>query len=62
MAFDEKLASRVRAAIEIAAELTEKKMFGGLCFLLGGRMCGGVLGEDLVIRSQCSFWSSASFA
>ena len=30
--------------------ITEKKMFGGLAFLLGKRMCCGVLNDDLVIR------------
>jgi TfoX/Sxy family transcriptional regulator of competence genes len=50
MAFEEKLASRVRAATKLMGQLAEKKMFGGLCFLHEGKMCCGILGEDLVIR------------
>ncbi|WP_067688723.1 TfoX/Sxy family protein [Nocardia jejuensis] len=39
MAYDEKLADRIRDALGPAqGEVTEKKMFGGLAFLLGGNM------------------------
>ena len=50
MSFDEKLAGRVRA--ELAAEdgVSEKKMFGGLCFLHQGRMFAGLAGDDLMVR------------
>jgi hypothetical protein len=50
MAYDEELADRVRSALAARRRTTEKKMFGGIAFLLGGRMCCGVLGEDLVLR------------
>ena len=43
MAFDEGLAERVREALRDRRDLTEKKMFGGLCFLLGGNMCCGIV-------------------
>ena len=46
----EKLADRVRRVIARRERITEKKMFGGLAFLLGGRMCCGVLNGDLVVR------------
>ncbi|MGH3300511.1 MAG: TfoX/Sxy family protein [Streptosporangiaceae bacterium] len=52
MTFDQALAERTRAA-PIAAgrsEATEKKMFGGLAFLVGGTMCCGVRGADLLVR------------
>jgi hypothetical protein len=51
MAFDEELADRVREALA-SAGLTpaEKKMFGGLSFLVGGNMCCGVMGADLLAR------------
>ena len=42
-----------RRCHEIAApttDVTEKKMFGGLSFLLGGKMCCGVVKDDLVVR------------
>ena len=50
MAYDEKLAERVRKALSGKEEISEKKMFGGLCFLLGGKMCCGILKKDLVAR------------
>jgi TfoX/Sxy family transcriptional regulator of competence genes len=50
MAYDEGLAQRVREALAERTDLTEKKMFGGLCFLLGGNMCCGLVGEELMLR------------
>lgn len=50
MAYDEKLAQRVRKILATRKGATEKKMFGGLALLLNGRMCCGVLNDDLVVR------------
>ena len=50
MAYDEHLADRVRAALPRGAEVTERKMFGGLAFLLGGHMFAGVVGDELMVR------------
>ncbi len=50
MAFDEDLTERVRDVLGPRPELTEKKMFGGLAFLLRGNMCCGVHGDDLIVR------------
>lgn len=50
MAYDEGLAERVREALADRSDLTEKKMFGGLCFLLGGNMACGIVGEELMLR------------
>ncbi len=50
VAYDEQLADRVRAALGEQPNLTERKMFGGLAFLLGGHMCCGIVGEDLMVR------------
>ena len=50
MSFDENLADRVRQALGTRRGLTEKKMFGGLAFLLRGNMCCGVLGRELIVR------------
>ncbi len=41
MAYDEALTNRVRGALEGLAEATEKRMMGGVCFLLNGNMIGG---------------------
>lgn len=50
MAYDERLSERVRAALARERGVSEKKMFGGLSFLLHGNMCCGVAGEKLVLR------------
>ena len=39
-----------RGALAEAGVLTEKKMFGGLCFMVDGHMCCGILGRDLLQR------------
>jgi len=50
MAFDERLADRVRKELTRQAGLSEKKMFGGLAFLINGNMSIGVHRDDLVVR------------
>ena len=50
MAYDEKLAGRVRQLLRRKPALTERKMFGGICFMLRGNMCCGVLDEELIVR------------
>jgi len=50
LAYDEGLAQRVRELLEDRADVTEKKMFGGLAFLLGGNMCAGIVSEELMVR------------
>ena len=50
MAFDDKLSERVRKALAGRPGLTEKRMFGGLAYLLGGTMCCGVHGNELIVR------------
>jgi len=50
MAFDEKLAERIRTALGSQRGITERKMMGGLCFMLAGNMCCGVTGDALMVR------------
>lgn len=50
MAYEEKLAQRIRGLVASQPGVTEKKMFGGLSFMIGGNMFCGVLKEDLVVR------------
>jgi hypothetical protein len=50
MAYDEGLAERVRALLGDDPDIAEKRMFGGLAFLLHGNMAVGVTGEDLMVR------------
>jgi TfoX/Sxy family transcriptional regulator of competence genes len=51
MAYNEKLADRVREFISLTHNITEeKKMFGGLCFMVNDKMCVGVEKERLMVR------------
>jgi TfoX/Sxy family transcriptional regulator of competence genes len=54
VAYDETLAERVRAVLKDKVspptETVEKKMFGGLCFMVGGHMCCGISSGDLLVR------------
>jgi hypothetical protein len=50
VAFDTKLADRIRAALGKRKGLTERKMFGGIGFMLGGNMACGVHGEQMIVR------------
>jgi len=50
MAYDELLAERVREELQADPGYSERKMFGGLCFMLHGNMCAGVVGEQLMLR------------
>jgi TfoX/Sxy family transcriptional regulator of competence genes len=50
MAFDQSVAARVRKTLARTPGVVEKKMFGGLAFLVDGHMCCGVLGTTLVLR------------
>jgi TfoX/Sxy family transcriptional regulator of competence genes len=50
VAFDEVLADRIRDLLAPRAELTERKMFGGIAFMVGGNMAVGVIGDDLMVR------------
>ena len=50
MAYDEGLAQRVREALSDRRGLSEKKMFGGLCFLVNGNMACGIVRDELMVR------------
>ncbi len=50
MAYDESVADRVRQALKGRRQLEEKRMFGGLAFMLRGHMICGVLGDELMLR------------
>ena len=50
MAFDEGLAERVRDQLHEQAGFSERRMFGGLCFLINGNMCCGIVKDTLMIR------------
>jgi TfoX/Sxy family transcriptional regulator of competence genes len=50
MAFDEAVAGRVRKALAGSPDVVEKRMFGGIAFMLRGNMCCGVIGDRLMLR------------
>ena len=51
MAYDEQLADRIRELVVSESALTEKKMFGGLAFLIGGNMGVAASGQGgLLVR------------
>jgi hypothetical protein len=50
MAYDEGTAQRPREIFEERNDVTEKKMFGGIAFMVRGNMCCGVIGETLMAR------------
>lgn len=50
VAYDEELAARVREIILESTDPVERKMFGGVAFMVRGHMCVGVIKDDLVLR------------
>ena len=50
MAYDEDLAQRMRQALAVIPDIDEKKMFGGIGFMLNGNMACGVNKDDLIVR------------
>ena len=50
MAYDETLAARVRVGLAAHPAIAERKMFGGLAFMLGGNMCCCVTDRGLMVR------------
>jgi len=50
MPYDEALAERLRRKLAAVRKLQEKKMFGGIAFLVNGNMAIGVHKSDLIVR------------
>ena len=50
MAYDEKLLNRIRLILAARADVVEQRMFGGVAFLVGGRMACGPHGDRLIVR------------
>lgn len=59
MPYDEKLADRIRSVLARRRGVSEKKMFGGLTFLVRGNMFCGVVGSDLMVRVGASAYEQA---
>jgi TfoX/Sxy family transcriptional regulator of competence genes len=58
MAYSEELAERVRRVLGCGTDplVGERKMFGGLAFMLGGNMAVGIVGDDLMVRVGPDAW------
>lgn len=56
MAYDERLADRIRRVLADTNGVSERKMFGGLAVLVNGNMACGVIGDTLMLRlgPQCA--------
>jgi hypothetical protein len=50
VAYDEKLAARVRAALADERQVAEKAMFGRRMFMVAGNLAVGVAGDELMVR------------
>jgi TfoX/Sxy family transcriptional regulator of competence genes len=50
MAFDEALAEEVRALLSDRTDVGERRMFGGLTFMVNGHMCCGITSDELMLR------------
>ena len=59
MAYDEHIASRVRVALRGRKRVEEKSMMGGLTFMVNGKMCVGVLKDDLMVRLDPAVYDAA---
>ena len=59
MAYSEQLANRVRAVAKVRPTVTEKKMFGGLAFMLNGNMFCGITDDSLMARIGPDHYAAA---
>src|SRR5262249_44971072 len=64
MAFDEKLAARIRSVLKERKDVVEKQMFGGEAFMVRGHMSCGVVGSSLMVRvdveQECEYLKEPS--
>ncbi|MBK6485102.1 MAG: TfoX/Sxy family protein [Chitinophagaceae bacterium] len=59
MAYNTKLAERIREAIADIPHVEEKFMFGGVCFMLNGKMCIGVVQDEMMCRINPEVYEEA---
>ena len=50
MAYDERLAERIRTVLSPRSDVDERKMFGGIAFMIRGHMSCGIVGATLMVR------------
>ena len=59
MPYNERLAERIRALLAKHPGITERKMFGGIAFMIDGKMCVGIVGDDLMVRTGAERYADA---
>jgi hypothetical protein len=59
MSYEEAAAKRVRAVLAAVPNVAERRMFGGLAFMVGGHMACGVVGDELMVRVGPDAYESA---
>jgi len=59
MAYDEGLAQRIRELLEDDPRIREKKMFGGVAFLVNGSMAAGIIRDELMVRAGPAGYAQA---
>jgi TfoX/Sxy family transcriptional regulator of competence genes len=59
MAYDEKLAERIRQALASLDKVEEKRMIGGLTFMVNEKMCIGIIKDELMCRINPDIYESA---
>lgn len=59
MAYDEHLADRIRSVLAAVDGVSERKMFGGIAFMVHGNMTVGIVGTDLMVRVGPDRWVEA---
>jgi TfoX/Sxy family transcriptional regulator of competence genes len=55
MAYNEKLADRMREALQTLSKVEEKKMMGGLTFMVNDKMCIGIIKDEMMCRIDPDF-------
>ena len=59
MAYNEKLANRIREKLSSLPNIEEREMMGGLTFMYNGKMCVGIIKDELMCRIDPSFHEMA---
>jgi TfoX/Sxy family transcriptional regulator of competence genes len=59
MAYNEKLSNKIREALADLPKVEEKYMFGGVCYMLNGKMCIGVVKDEMMCRIDPEIYQEA---
>ena len=58
MSYNKQLADSIRETIADVPHVEEKRMFGGVCFMVNGKMCVGVVKDEMMCRIDPAIYSS----